>query len=254
MTADFDVSGRLFVITGASQGIGRGLVDYFLARGVRIAAVTSNSTTAQALLADLGGADGIQVYGCDLREPAGIPALFAAIEDAQGTPDVLLNVAGMGQPIPALEVTPQDWDSMMDLNLRAQFFCAQAAARLMLAQPKPKGRIIMMSSQLGRVANVDEAVYCASKGGLEQLTRVLALEWGHLGIAVTGVAPTFTYTPGTAERLDDPAFAEGVLARIPLGRFGTLDEVGAAVHYLASDAGEMANGTTLVIDGGWTAV
>ena len=141
---------------------------------------------------------------------------------------------------------------MMNLNLRAAFFCAQAAARHML--PRGYGRIINMSSQISVVANQDEVVYCASKGGLNQVTRTLALEWGGAGVIVTGVAPTFTYTAGTAERLDTPNFRDAVLAKIPRGRFATIGDIGAAVQYLASDVGDMANGSTLMVDGGWTIV
>lgn len=141
---------------------------------------------------------------------------------------------------------------MMNINLRGSFFCAQAAARHML--PRGYGRIINMSSQLSVVANQDEVVYCASKGGLNQKTRVLALEWGEQGVIVTGVAPTFTRTPGTAERLDDPEFRDAVLTKIPRGRFASILDIAGAVHYLASDVAEMANGSTLMVDGGWTIV
>jgi NAD(P)-dependent dehydrogenase (short-subunit alcohol dehydrogenase family) len=120
--------------------------------------------------------------------------------------------------------------------------------------PKGYGRIINISSQISLVANQDEVVYCASKGGMNQMTRVLALEWGKLGVVVSAVAPTFTYTPGTAERLDTPSFRDAVLAKIPKGRLGTIEDIASAVHYLASDSAEMANGEVLVIDGGWTIV
>jgi NAD(P)-dependent dehydrogenase (short-subunit alcohol dehydrogenase family) len=156
----------------------------------------------------------------------------------------------MGHPVPALEVTQEEWDNMMDLNLRGAFFCAQAAAKHML--PRKCGRIINISSQISLVANQDEVVYCASKGGMNQMTRVLALEWGKEGVIVSAVAPTFTYTPGTAERLDTPAFRDAVLAKIPRGRLGTIEDIASAVHYLASDSADMANGEVLVIDGGWT--
>lgn len=120
--------------------------------------------------------------------------------------------------------------------------------------PAHSGHIINITSQISMVANEGEAVYCASKGGLNQLTRVMALEWGKEGILVNAVAPTFTYTPGTAERLDQPEFRASVFARIPRGELGTIDDVASAVHYLASDHANMASGTILVIDGGWTTV
>jgi NAD(P)-dependent dehydrogenase (short-subunit alcohol dehydrogenase family) len=115
------------------------------------------------------------------------------------------------------------------------------------------GRIVNMSSQAGMVGIRNHAVYSASKGGVNLLTKVLALEWSSRGVTVNAVAPTFIYTPGTAERLDDPEFLQGVLDRIPIGRVGSIDDVAAAVIYLASPAGSLVTGHVLVVDGGWTA-
>ncbi len=249
----FDVSGKIMVITGATSGIGRGLVDHFLDQGAVVAAVGRDDVSASRLASELeAGGHAAHTYAADLRDVSTIRPLFDRIVGELEGIDVLVNVAGMGQPISAIDVTEDDWDTMMNLNLRATFFCAQAAARHML--PRGHGRIINMSSQLSTVANQDEVVYCASKGGLDQVTRVLALEWAGQGVVVTGVAPTFTYTPGTAERLDDPAFRDAVLTKIPRGRFATIADIAAAVQYLASDVAEMANGSTLMVDGGWTIV
>ncbi len=251
--SDFDITGKNMVITGATSGIGRGLVDYFVDRGAVVAAVGGREATVEQLCAELeDGGRSARTYAADLRDVAQIGPLFDRIAADIGHIDILVNNAGMGRPIPAIDVTVEDWDTMMDLNLRAAFFCAQAAARHML--PRGYGRIVNMSSQISVVANEDEVVYCASKGGLNQVTRTLALEWGGSGVIVTGVAPTFTYTAGTAERLDTPSFRDEVLSKIPTGRFATIEDIAAAVQYLASDAGEMANGSTLMVDGGWTIV
>lgn len=250
---EFDISGKVMVITGATSGIGRGLVDYFVDHGGLVAAVGSREATAAQLRTELEASGrSAHTYAADLRDVLQIGPLFDQIAEDLGRIDILVNNAGMGHPIPAIEVTPDDWDTMMDLNLRASFFCAQAAARHML--PRGYGRIVNMSSQLSVVANQDEVVYCASKGGLNQMTKVLALEWGGQGVIVTGVAPTFAYTPGTAERLDTPSFRDSVLAKIPRGRFASIIDIAAAVQYLASDVSEMANGSTLMVDGGWTIV
>jgi len=249
----FDISNRVMVITGATSGIGRGLVDYFVEQDVRVVAVGSSETSAAKLRGELEAAGHeANVFAADLRDAAQIRPLFDRIAEQFGGIDILVNNAGMGNPIPALDVTPDDWDSLMDLNARASFFCAQAAARHML--PTGRGRIINMSSQLSIVANVDEVVYCASKGALNQITKVLAVEWGGQGVIVTGVAPTFAYTPGTAERLDTPEFRDAVLSKIPRGRFASILDIAGAVHYLASDVAEMANGSTVMVDGGWTVV
>lgn len=165
--------------------------------------------------------------------------------------DVLVNNAGLGANHPAEDVTEEDWDDMMDVNLKGLFFCCQAAGRIMLQQKR--GRIINMSSQAGVVGIRQHAVYSASKGGVNLLTKVLALEWSSRGVTVNAVAPTFIYTPGTAERLDDPAYLKGVLDRLPIGHVGTINDVAGAVIYLASPAGGMVNGHVLLVDGGWTA-
>ena len=140
----------------------------------------------------------------------------------------------------------------MSLNMKGTFFCAQAAARHML--DRGMGRIINISSQAAVIAIDGEAIYCASKGGINQLTKVLALEWSKRGVTVNAVGPTFTYTPGTAERLDNPEFRAGVLANIPRGRIGTIEDIAGAIQFLAADSSDMVNGAFILVDGGWTIV
>lgn len=241
------------VITGGTNGIGRGLVDYFVDQDCTVIAIGSREETVAKLKAEFEAKNStIDARVLDVRKVPDIQPVFDSIVSDYGRIDILINCAGMGNPIPAIDVTEDDWNTMMDLNLRGSFFCAQAAARHML--PKKYGRIINISSQISLVANEGETVYCASKGGMNQMTRVMALEWGKEGVIVSAVAPTFTYTPGTAERLDQPEFRASVLSRIPKGRLGTIEDIGSAVHYLASDNAEMASGHVLVIDGGWTIV
>ena len=249
----FDLSKKVMVITGGTNGIGRGLVTYFAKQHVTVAAIGSRPETAAKLQADLA-AEGltVHVHHMDIRQPQQIQPVIDRIVEDLGRIDILVNCAGMGNPIPALEVTQKDWDEMMDLNVRGTFFCSQAAARHML--PRGYGRIINITSQLSVVANENESVYCASKGAINNLTRALSYEWSKQGVIVSAVAPTFTYTPGTAERLDTPAFRDSVLARIPRGRLGEIADIGAAVQYLASDYADMASGAVLFIDGGWTIV
>lgn len=174
-----------------------------------------------------------------------------SVQATLGRLDVLVNNAGLGANHPAIDVTEVEWDEMTAVNLKGLFFCCQAAGRIMLEQGH--GLIINISSQASVVGIRDHAVYCASKGGVNQLTRLLALEWSAARVTVNAVAPTFIYTPGTAERLDDPAYREEVLTRLPIGRVGTITDVAAAVIYLASKAGALVTGTVLMVDGGWTA-
>ena len=249
----FSLKGKIMVITGGTGGIGRGLVDYFYEQGLTIIALSSRQSSVDKLIADYEAMGRkIDARVLDVRNVPSIAPVFSKIAEDYGTIDILVNCAGMGHPIPAIEVTQEDWDTMMDLNLRGAFFCAQAAAKVML--PKKYGRIINISSQISLVANEGETVYCASKGGMNQMVRTLSLEWGKDGVIVSAVAPTFTYTPGTAERLDQPEFRASVLSRIPRGRLGSINDIGAAVHYLASDYADMASGAVLVVDGGWTTV
>jgi len=253
MAEPFSMRGKVVAVTGASRGIGRGLAAWFAGQGAHVVALARDLAQLETLAAELRAAGGsCTVRALDLRDVAAIQPAFDAVVAELGRIDVLVNNAGMGKPIPALEITEADWDEMMSLNLKGTFFCAQAAARHMLAAGR--GRIVNISSQAAVVAIDGEAVYCASKGGVNQLTKVLALEWSGRGVTVNAVGPTFTYTPGTALRLDDPGFRAGVLANIPRGRIGTIEDIAAAVQFLAADGSDMVNGAFLLTDGGWTLV
>jgi len=249
----FDLSGKTMVISGGTNGIGRGLVEFFAKQGVTVAAIGSRESSAEKLKKDMAelGLD-VRAYHMNVRNVEEIQPTFDKIVQDLDHIDILVNCAGMGNPIPAIDVTLEDWNEMMDLNLRGTFFCAQAAAKHML--PRKYGRIITISSQLSVVANENESVYCASKGAINNLVRALSYEWSKDGVIVNAVAPTFTYTPGTAERLDNPSFRDSVLARIPRGRLCQISDIGAAVQYLASDYADMASGAVIFIDGGWTTV
>jgi NAD(P)-dependent dehydrogenase (short-subunit alcohol dehydrogenase family) len=253
MTEQFGVKGKIVVITGASRGIGRGLAAHFAERGAHVAAAARDLAGLKALAAEIGSSGGLcSAYALDIRDAPSIGPVFDTIAADLGGIDVLVNNAGMGKPIPAVDITEADWDEMMSLNLKGAFFCAQAAARHMLA--RGRGRIVNISSQAALVAIEGETIYCASKGGLNQMTKVLALEWSKRGVTVNAVGPTFTYTPGTAERLDEPEFRAGVLAKIPRGRIGTIGDIAAAVQFLAADGSDMVNGAFIPVDGGWTIV
>ncbi len=239
-------------MTGASRGIGRGLVDALAAAGATVAVTARTYADAEAAAAEVVAAGGTaSAHALDVNDVASIPGAIDEVVDRHGRLDILVANAGLGANHPALDVTERDWDEMMAVNAKGLFFTAQAAGRAMIAQGS--GHVIAISSQASLVGIRDHAVYCASKGAVNQLVRVLALEWGALGVTVNAVAPTFIYTPGTAERLDDPEYRRAVVDRIPLGEVGTIADVAGAVVYLASDAGGMVNGAILPVDGGWTA-
>ncbi|MGV8964987.1 MAG: SDR family NAD(P)-dependent oxidoreductase [Cellulomonas sp.] len=249
---DSSLAGQVAVVTGASRGIGHDLVLSLASAGAQVVAAVRSTTDADDLLDEVRSAGGTAIaVEVDLSEVASIRRSVARIVAETGRIDILVNNAGLGANHDAVDVTESDWDSMMDVNLKGLFFVSQAVANPMIA--RGYGRIINLSSQAGLVGIRRHAVYSASKGGVNMLTRVLALEWAPFGITVNAIAPTFIRTPGTAERLDDPDFAADVLARIPVGRFGTTADVAAAVRYLASPAAGLVTGTVLPLDGGWTA-
>ena len=249
---NFRLDDQVVVVTGASRGIGRGVAEGLAAAGAAVAVTARTQDDAAEVVAaivDEGGR--ASAHALDVTDLASISTTVDAIVAKHGRLDVLVANAGLGANLPALEVTEQHWDSMMDVNLKGAFFTAQACAKHMVAAGR--GRVIAMSSQASLVGIEDHVAYSASKGGLNQMVRVLALEWGPLGVTVNAVAPTFIYTPGTAERLDDPDYRAAVVARIPVGEVGEIRDVTGAVVYLASEAGAMVNGSVLTVDGGWTA-
>jgi NAD(P)-dependent dehydrogenase (short-subunit alcohol dehydrogenase family) len=235
----FDLSGRVALVTGANRGLGH---------DIALALAGAGATVLSGVRGDDAPTERVQL---DLRDVASIRAAVDDVVARHGKIDVLVNNAGLGTNHDALDATEEEWDELMAVNLRGLFFASQAAGRHMVRAGY--GRIVNMSSQAAHVGIRRHAAYSASKGGVELLTKVLALEWGPHGVTVNAVAPTFIRTPGTAERLDQPEFLRDVLSRIPIGRVGTTSEVAAAVIFLASPNAGLVNGTSIVVDGGWTA-
>lgn len=248
----FDLTGRVALVTGAARGLGAACAVALAEAGCHVVLglrdEDSGHDVAHAITAL--GRDVLRV-GLDVTRTAQIEH---AVEQAQarfGRIDILLNNAGIGPPNPASVVTEADFDHTVAVNLKGTFFVSQAVGRLMIEQGH--GRIINMASQAGLVALPTESVYCMTKAGIVHLTKCLAIEWAKHGITVNAVAPTFIRTPGTEKWLEDDAFKASVLERIPVGRVGEPADVAGAVVFLASPAAALVNGTTLVVDGGWTA-
>lgn len=245
------LDGRRALVTGASRGFGRHIALALVEAGAEVAVLARDSDALAEVVAeaaDLGGTAHAVV--ADVCDTAGLPGVVDEIVGHLGGLDLLVNNAGTNVQQTALEVTEEAWDAVVGLNLKAAFFTAQAAGRWMVAHGG--GRIVNISSQMAEVGFYKRSAYCASKGGLVQLSKVLALEWAPHGVRVNCVGPTFVDSPLARKMFEDPEIAEQVLERIPIGRLGRMSEVAAAVVYLASEGADLVTGHHLVVDGGWT--
>ena len=255
MTAypDFALTGQVALVTGAARGLGRAISLALADAGADVALGLRVAGTADDLVAEIESmgrrAFAVPMDVLDLAQIA--PAVDAVVEHF-GRLDILVNNAGLGPENLAVHVVEADYDLTFDTNVKGLFFASQAAGRVMIRQGY--GRIVNLSSQAGFIALPTEAIYCASKAAVAHLTKCLAVEWGEYGVTVNAVAPTFIRTEGTSEALADPAFEADVKERIAaLHRIGEPVDVAGGVVFLASPAASLITGTTLMIDGGWTA-
>lgn len=242
---------KTVLITGATGGIGKAIVDVIASAGASLYLNGTNETKLQRLsmrLAEQGVAH--KTHAADLLVSGAADRLVDACVRDMGQIDVLINSMGINRPQPAEAVTEENWDAVLDINLKALFFVCQAAGRKMIA--RRSGKIINISSQTGTVAIPLRAAYCASKAGVDQLTRLLALEWAKHNITVNAVAPTFIKTEMTEKMFQDPEFKRYVLDSIPLGRMANPDEIAYPVLFLATEYANMITGHVLLVDGGWT--
>jgi NAD(P)-dependent dehydrogenase (short-subunit alcohol dehydrogenase family) len=249
---DFSLAGRRAVVTGAGKGIGRAICLAMAEAGADIAAFSRAERDLVSLEPEIAalGRRFTAVAG-DVTDGSAIRHLVDRVEEEFGGADIVVNNAGVVYPEPALATSAAHWHDTLAVNLTGPFQCAQAFAPAMLA--RGWGRIINISSDSGVVGAPDHAAYCASKGGLNALTKVLAIEWGPGGVTVNAIAPTIVMTPMGEQVWGDPAKSDPVRAQIPTRRFGRPREIAAAVVYLASAAGAMINGHILLLDGGFTA-
>lgn len=240
---EFNLSGQTAIVTGASKGLGATIATALADCGARVLAVARGE---QELRTMAHGNPMIEPWVADVRDPS-----FASDLASQEV-DILVNNAGMNVPLPISDVPIDVLDDMLALNVRSAYLVAQGATRSMLSRNKG-GCIINITSQMGHVGSPNRTVYCMTKHALEGLTKALAVELAQHRIRVNAVAPTFVETAMTKPMLEDPAFRSFVERMIPLGRIARPEDVAAAVLYLCSPLAAMVTGSSLVIDGGWTA-
>jgi NAD(P)-dependent dehydrogenase (short-subunit alcohol dehydrogenase family) len=240
------LAGRHALVTGAGRGLGRGAAVALADAGAAVTLVARSRGELEAVAAQIGA--GARVAVADVRDEDQVERAVAAA----GPVDILVTAAGLNRPGPTADYATADWDLLMDVNLRGTFLACRAVGRSLLERGA-RGRIVTVSSQMGAVGYPGRAAYCATKHAVNGLTKALAVEWAPHGIGVNAVAPTFVRTPMTEPMLADPDFAADVRRRLPTGEVATVEEVAAAIVYLASDAARSVTGHVLAVDGGWTA-
>jgi len=248
-TPSFRLDGRRAVVTGAGRGIGLALAVALADAGAAVTLVARSGDEIEAgaeAIRDGGGR--AQAGVLDVSDGAAVRRFF----EQRAAFHILVNNAGTNRPMPMQDVSESDYDAVLDLNVRAAFFVAQAAVRRMIDEGIA-GSLIHIGSQMGHVGGQQRSLYCASKWAIEGMSKAFALDLARFGIRSNTIAPTFIETPLTKPFFEDVSFKAAVLEKIKLGRLGTVEDLMGAVLFLASDASALVTGTSLVVDGGWTA-
>lgn len=249
----FDLSGRVALVTGGSRGLGRAMAEALGRAGADLALCGRTASDLEAAAEALGAATGRRVFAlpADVTRPEDVDRLAEAVLGEYGRIDILVNNVGAGIRKPLLEIALDEWQRSLAVNLTSAFLCARRFVPGMLA--RGWGRVINIASALGSIALPERGPYCAAKGGLIQLTRVMALEWARQGVTVNAICPGPFKTPYNLLLQQHPQLYESYLNLIPQHRWGELDEIGGAVVFLASDEASFITGSALYVDGGWTA-
>jgi NAD(P)-dependent dehydrogenase (short-subunit alcohol dehydrogenase family) len=247
-TPSFRLDGRRAVITGAGRGIGLAAAAALAQAGAHVTLVARTAAEIEAAASKIGEQGGsADAIVLDVNDRAAVAAFFTAAEPYH----VLVNNAGTNRPRPMWDVTEDDYDAVLGLNLKSAFFVTQACVKRMI-EGGQGGSLIHMSSQMGHVGGPNRSLYCASKWALEGMNKAIALDLAPQGIRSNTIAPTFIETPLTIPFFADEAFRTEVLGKIKLGRLGQVEDLMGAILFLASDASALMTGTSMIIDGGWT--
>ena len=248
-TPSFSLAGRRGLVVGGSSGIGLGCAVALAEAGAHVVIMARRSDQIDQVVKAMQE-KGLSAEGIvgDVTDVDVTAALFARLRPL----DVFVNSAGLARHSPALETKPDDFDVVMNVNLRGAYFAAQAAARIMIDDGRA-GSIITISSQMAMVGGVDRAVYCGSKHAVEGFTKAMAVEFGKHGVRINTICPTFIRTPLTEQTFARPERVQWIEEKIKLGRVGEIEDIMGAVQFLASDASSLVTGSALMIDGGWTA-
>jgi glucose 1-dehydrogenase len=252
VTDVYRLDGKVALVTGASSGIGKAIATHYAARGADVVIAYQHNADAAEETATLVRGSGREAFVAqvDVSVPDDVERLFQALDNKFGRIDVLVNSAGIGAVTPTLDVTYADWARVLDVNLGGPFLCCQQAARRMVAQGHG-GRIINITSGNEDACMPGMAAYNASKSGLRNLTRTLAMELGSDGITVNNIAPGLTLTPMSQYAIDNEAFRHSIEIQLPLQRLGLPSDIAQMAIFLASDAGAYCTGSTFFVDGGW---
>ena len=248
-TPTFRLDGKRALVTGASSGIGAASAVALAEAGAEVWLAARRVVELEALAAEMAG-EGLKAHALPL-DITDVPATEATLAALLAF-DILVNSAGMARHSPAIATTEADFDLASTLNFKAAYFLTRAVAARLIAEGKP-GSLMNISSQMAHVGGLDRAVYSATKHALEGMTKSMAIEWGPHSIRVNTLAPTFIRTPLTAQTFANPERAAWIAAKIKLPRIGEVTDIMGAVVFLASDAAALITGTSLLIDGGWTA-
>lgn len=247
------VTGKVAIVTGATRGIGQAIARTYAAAGIKVAVVSRSAADCEQAARDINETGGAAVAAhCDVTQVAAFKKVVEQVVERWGRLDIMVNNAGTAITRKAIDLSEEEWDRVVDLDLKSVFFCAQSAARVMI--PQQSGKIINVASILGLVGANGLIPYCAAKGGVVNLSRALASEWARYGIQVNSLCPGYVITDINRDKLSDEKTQAALLAKTPAGRLGQVGDMTGAALFLASPASDYMTGQSLTVDGGWTAI